>query len=183
MEQGLFCLQRSRTRKLSLTRAQNRGLGATSGQQALSPALATSFPQETPSPAPTEQVIEYGPTPELEADSPIRELDAQDLARYLTLADMKAFRSITVFELMTGWWKRRRMQESKKEAAEAKRDSKSSRTVLMNVDAEGDGTIEAFTRRANMVWVSDRIILSFASLNEFQKKLTPFFFFFVLHHS
>ncbi|GJJ69597.1 hypothetical protein EMPS_01944 [Entomortierella parvispora] len=154
MEQGLFCLQRSRTRKLSLTRAQNRsGSGGPLGQP------SPTFPLETFSPAPTEQMIEYGPTPELEADSPIRELDAQDLARYLTLADMKAFRSITVFELMTGWWKRRRAQESKKEAAE-KRDSKSPKTVLMNVDADGDGTIEAFTRRANMLsyWVAHEIV-------------------------
>ncbi|KAG0055799.1 hypothetical protein BGZ83_007379 [Gryganskiella cystojenkinii] len=150
MEQSRFCLQRSRTRKLSLSRSQNRSPGP--GQQPLSPAAMMTSSLDPIPPSPVEHAIEYGPTPELESDSPIRDLDAQDLARYLTVADMRAFRGITVFELMTGWWKRRRAMENMKEAAEPNASG--------GVDVDSDGAIEAFTRRANMLsyWVAHEIV-------------------------
>ncbi|KAF9415896.1 hypothetical protein BGZ94_010363 [Podila epigama] len=115
-----------------------------------------------------EQMIEFGPTPELEPTSPILQLNARDLARYLTLADMKAFRSITVFELMSGWWKRRQAQELKKQNQGGGVDgdlgvnSNALPTDLVMVDVDGveAGAIEAFTRRANMLsyWVAHEIV-------------------------
>ncbi|KAG0239117.1 hypothetical protein BGX31_003023, partial [Mortierella sp. GBA43] len=112
MEQNRFCLQRSRTRKISLSKSQNR---PTLGRSPGSPGASLSSTTET-IPAPPGNVsssIEYGPAPELSTGSPILHLSALELARYLTLVDMKAFRSITVFELMSGWWKRRQAQENK----------------------------------------------------------------------
>jgi len=95
-------------------------------------------------------MIEYGPAPELATVSPILHLSALELARYLTLADMKAFRSITVFELMSGWWKRRQAQENR--SLDATTDDDATRSMSgLSVDADDDGAIEAFTRRANMV--------------------------------
>ena len=77
-------------------------------------------------------------------------LDTLYLARYLTLADMKAFRSITVFELMSGWWKRRHAADSRTWDNGTETDSRSGSGASEAGDAE-DGAIEAFTRRANMV--------------------------------
>jgi len=97
-------------------------------------------------------MIEYGPTPELTSSPPILQLNARDLARYLTLADMKAFRSITVFELMSGWWKRRQALENKNEDDDIEPNSKALPSLgMVDIDGVEDGAIEAFTRRANMV--------------------------------
>ncbi|KAF9088187.1 hypothetical protein BGX23_007580 [Mortierella sp. AD031] len=156
MEQGRFCLQRSRTRKVSLTRSLNRtGSGSPPSQMStLEPAL----------PSPTEQLIEYGPTPELAASSPILQLNGQDLARYLTLADMKAFRSITVFELMSGWWKRRQAAENRRSSVGDGDDGAEPKSPsglnVAGIDGAEDGAIEAFTRRANMLsyWVAHEIV-------------------------
>ncbi|KAF9174083.1 hypothetical protein BGX21_000941 [Mortierella sp. AD011] len=141
MEQGRFCLQRTRTRKISISKSQNRL------QSPTYLGLMTTLMEPTPA-LPMEQTSEYGHPPDLLSTSPILSLTALELARYLTLADMKAFRCITVFELMSGWWKRRRSAESKNAD-----------------DAEGsehtdDGAIEAFTRRANMLsyWVAHEIV-------------------------
>ncbi|KAG0372297.1 hypothetical protein BGX24_000440, partial [Mortierella sp. AD032] len=153
MEQGRFCLQRSRTRKISLSRSQNGPL----------PGPASS--KLDPSPASlVEQLVEYGPTPELATTSPILQLNGQDLARYLTLADMKAFRSITVFELMSGWWKRRQAAENKRSSVgndvEGDEPKSPSGLSVVEVDGSEDGAIEAFTRRANMLsyWVAHEIV-------------------------
>ncbi|KAF9114355.1 hypothetical protein BGX27_011096 [Mortierella sp. AM989] len=141
MEQGRFCLQRSRTRQISISKYQSR---AHNIQSPTFPGM-TSMLEPTSS---SESMIEYGPSPELSSGSPILALTALELARYLTLADMKAFRCITVFELMSGWWKRRR-------AAESKNVDDGHDTEL-----EDDGAIEAFTRRANMLryWVAHEIV-------------------------
>ncbi|KAF8957304.1 hypothetical protein BGZ46_002209, partial [Entomortierella lignicola] len=103
MEQGRFCLQRSRARKISMSRSQSRL------QSPTLPGL-TTLSQEF---IPTDSSLEYGSPPELLSGSPVLTLTALELARYLTLADMKAFRSITVFELMSGWWKKRHPPENK----------------------------------------------------------------------
>ncbi|KAF9908440.1 hypothetical protein EC991_009793 [Linnemannia zychae] len=161
MEQGRFCLQRSRTRKISLSRSLNNSSG-----QASSITTSTASSRLDPVPAsPIEQMIEYGPTPELATTSPILQLNGQDLARYLTLADMKAFRSITVFELMSGWWKRRQAAENKRVSVstvgEDGMEPKSpSGLSVVEVDGAEDGAIEAFTRRANMLsyWVAHEIV-------------------------
>ena len=152
MEQGRFCLQRSRTRKLSLSKAQSRGMPGSPGL--LSPYL------ETVPPSPMEPEIQSGQAPELLPESPIMRLDTLYLARYLTLADMKAFRSITVFELMSGWWKRRQAADNKTWENGNEADSRSASGTSEAGDAE-DGAIEAFTRRANMV--SDQPSLLHAS--------------------
>ncbi|KAF9955189.1 hypothetical protein BGZ70_010327 [Mortierella alpina] len=151
MEQGRFCLQRSRTRKLSLSKAQSRGMPGSPGL--LSPYL------ETVPPSPMEPEIQSGQAPELLAESPIMRLDTLYLARYLTLADMKAFRSITVFELMSGWWKRRQAADNKTLETGNEADSRSTSGSSEAGDAE-DGAIEAFTRRANMLsyWVAHEIL-------------------------
>lgn len=103
-------------------------------------------------------MIEYGPTPELAPSSPILQLNGQDLAKYLTLADMKAFRSITVFELMSGWWKRRQAADNKRNRGDGGLDENEPKTPsglsVAEVDGAEDGAIEAFTRRANMVSIS-----------------------------
>lgn len=97
-------------------------------------------------------MIELGPAPELTTSPPILQLNARDLARYLTLADMKAFRSITVFELMSGWWKRRQAQENKNADDKVELNPKAMPNLgMIDVDGVEDGAIEAFTRRANMV--------------------------------
>ncbi|KAF8935464.1 hypothetical protein BGZ47_009922, partial [Haplosporangium gracile] len=157
MEQGRFCLQRSRTRKISLSRSQN--------PPPPSPPSTTASSNLDPIPkSPAEQMIEYGPTPELAASSPILQLNGQDLARYLTLADMKAFRSITVFELMSGWWKRRQAAENKRNGGDGELDEDGlkspSRLSVVEIDGVEDGAIEAFTRRANMLsyWVAHEIV-------------------------
>ncbi|KAF9985239.1 hypothetical protein BGZ75_003222 [Mortierella antarctica] len=151
MEQGRFCLQRSRTRKLSLSKAHNRGMPGSPGL--LSPYL------ETVPPSPFEPEIQCGQAPELLLESPIMRLDTLYLARYLTLADMKAFRSITVFELMSGWWKRRQAADNRTWENETETDSRSGSGASEAGDAE-DGAIEAFTRRANMLsyWVAHEIL-------------------------
>ncbi|KAG0066113.1 hypothetical protein BGZ89_007599 [Linnemannia elongata] len=158
MEQGRFCLQRSRTRKISLSRSQNPPLPG----QLSNPASSALDPVPQ---SPLEQMIEYGPTPELAPSSPILQLNGQDLARYLTLADMKAFRSITVFELMSGWWKRRQAadnKQSRRNGGVDEEDEPKSPSGLSVVDIDGaeDGAIEAFTRRANMLsyWVAHEIV-------------------------
>ncbi|KAF9163847.1 hypothetical protein DFQ26_002072 [Actinomortierella ambigua] len=195
MEQGRFCLQRSRTRKISLSRSQNRSRNgsiistasplvpsendsrssAATPSSHATPTSASSGPPPLPPFMPKDyakyiQEIEYGPAPELALDSPILDLDTRDLARYLTLADMSAFRSITIFELMTGWWKRRQATEAASAAAAALGNGASSPDEMcedfkmlklnFNVDSIGDGAIEAFTRRANMLsyWVAHEII-------------------------
>ncbi|KAI1316458.1 hypothetical protein EDD11_009948 [Mortierella claussenii] len=162
MEQGRFCLQRSRTRKISLSKSQNRSAPPSAG--------GTLHHLDPVPPSPTEQLIEYGPMPELSSTSPILQLTTLELARYLTLADMKAFRSITVFELMSGLWKRRQAAENKKlnadeagTAAGAEEHHHSKAVSGMNVidmDSVEDGAIEAFTRRANMLsyWVAHEIL-------------------------
>ncbi|KAG0279316.1 hypothetical protein BGZ95_001618 [Linnemannia exigua] len=153
MEQGRFCLQRSRTRKISLSRSQNGP----------PPSSASSKLEHVPA-SPVEYLIEYGPTPELAATSPILQLNGQDLARYLTLADMKAFRSITVFELMSGWWKRRQAAENKRRSVgndvEGDEPTSPSKLSVVEADESEDGAIEAFTRRANMLsyWVAHEIV-------------------------
>ncbi|KAG0229563.1 hypothetical protein BGW41_002989 [Actinomortierella wolfii] len=178
MEQGRFCLQRTRTRKISLSRSQKQSQnGSASGSPTmlladnesspLSPSTSSSAstaPTPATSPPKTIQKIEFGPTPELSVDSPILDLDTRDLARYLTLADMSAFRSITVFELMSGWWKRRQATEAAAQngaggAEEVSEDFKMLK-LNFNVDSVGDGAIEAFTRRANMLsyWVAHEIV-------------------------
>ncbi|KAF9955177.1 hypothetical protein BGZ72_003949 [Mortierella alpina] len=151
MEQGRFCLQRSRTRKLSLSKAHSRGMPGSPGL--LSPYL------ETVPPSPSEPEIQCGQAPELLQESPIMRLDTLYLARYLTLADMKAFRSITVFELMSGWWKRRHAADSRTWDNGTETDSRSGSGASEAGDAE-DGAIEAFTRRANMLsyWVAHEIL-------------------------
>lgn len=74
------------------------------------------------------------------------------------MADMKAFRSITVFELMSGWWKRRQAAENKRSDREERLDEVEPKTPsalsAVEVDGAEDGAIEAFTRRANMVRIS-----------------------------
>ncbi|KAF9354030.1 hypothetical protein BGX26_008204 [Mortierella sp. AD094] len=141
MEQGRFCLQRSRTRKISISKSQNRL------QSPTFLGLMTTLLEPIPA-SPTEQTFEYGHPPDLLSTSPVLSLTALELARYLTLADMKAFRCITVFELMSGWWKRRHSAESKNvdDAEES--------------EYADDGAIEAFTRRANMLsyWVAHEIV-------------------------
>ncbi|KAF9122402.1 hypothetical protein BGW39_009772, partial [Mortierella sp. 14UC] len=161
MEQGRFCLQRSRTRKISLSRSLNNLSGQTS---TVTTSVASSKLDPIPA-SPIEQLLEYGPTPELATTSPILQLNGQDLARYLTLADMKAFRSITVFELMSGWWKRRQAAENKRVnvvvADEDGVEPKSPAGLsVAEVDGAEDGAIEAFTRRANMLsyWVAHEIV-------------------------
>ncbi|KAG0340499.1 hypothetical protein BG004_006385 [Podila humilis] len=177
MEQGRFCLQRSRTRKISLSRSQRSG--ASDLQPPGVPALASPLGSVgTPtrldgipsSPASThvyqEQMIEFGPTPELTTSPPILQLSARDLARYLTLADMKAFRSITVFELMSGWWKRRQALENKNadDSTQSSTTGTGTKAIpslgMMDIDEAEDGAIEAFTRRANMLsyWVAHEIV-------------------------
>ncbi|KAK3830769.1 MAG: ras guanine nucleotide exchange factor domain-containing protein [Linnemannia elongata] len=157
MEQGRFCLQRSRTRKISLSRSQVPPLPSQTSNSASS--TLEPVPQ-----SPVEHMIEYGPTPELAPSSPILQLNGQDLARYLTLADMKAFRSITVFELMSGWWKRRQAAENKRSDREERLDEVEPKTPsalsAVEVDGAEDGAIEAFTRRANMLsyWVAHEIV-------------------------
>ncbi|KAG0330845.1 hypothetical protein BG000_011408 [Podila horticola] len=121
------------------------------------------FLPSTPSSShtPLEQVIELGPTPELTISPPILQLNARDLARYLTLADMKAFRSITVFELMSGWWKRRQAQENKNADDKVELNPKAMPNLgMIDIDGVEDGAIEAFTRRANMLsyWVAHEIV-------------------------
>lgn len=166
MEQGRFCLQRSRTRKISLSRSQSPPSQSASGG-----ILTSSSSKLEPVPqSPVEQVIEYGPTPELAASSPILQLNGQDLARYLTLADMKAFRSITVFELMSGWWKRRQAADNKRSSVGMDEDElpkSPSGLSVVEIDGAEDGAIEAFTRRANMVRFSSGsmvLFLGFQSL-------------------
>ncbi|KAF9543040.1 hypothetical protein EC957_001324 [Mortierella hygrophila] len=157
MEQGRFCLQRSRTRKISLSRSQNPPLPSQSSNLASS--ALSPIPQ-----SPGEQTIEYGPTPELAPSSPILQLNGQDLARYLTLADMKAFRSITVFELMSGWWKRRQAADNKQNGGNGGQDEDEPKSPsglsVAEVECAEDGAIEAFTRRANMLsyWVAHEIV-------------------------
>ncbi|KAG0266652.1 hypothetical protein BG011_001499 [Mortierella polycephala] len=152
MEQGRFCLQRSRTRKLSLARAQYR-------KQSGSPVVLSPQSETMPT-SPTEHPIEFGPTPELSAVAPILQLNTRDLARYLTLADMKAFRSITVFELMSGWWKRKQATENKRWSERSDGDSKTISRLSVEIDGPEDGAIEAYTRRANMLsyWVAHEIV-------------------------
>ncbi|KAG0084493.1 hypothetical protein BGZ92_009833, partial [Podila epicladia] len=163
MEQGRFCLQRSRTRKISLSRSQKGGISshpppspsATPSRLDVLPSTPSSFN------APLEQMIEIGPAPELTTSPPILQLNARDLARYLTLADMKAFRSITVFELMSGWWKRRQAQENKTADEKAEMNPKAMPNLgMIDIDGVEDGAIEAFTRRANMLsyWVAHEIV-------------------------
>ncbi|KAK3812948.1 MAG: ras guanine nucleotide exchange factor domain-containing protein [Benniella sp.] len=161
MEQNRFCLQRSRTRKISLSKSQNRRLsGRLPGSPGpLSPSATEMIPATPASGA--SMMIEYAPAPELATVSPILHLSALELARYLTLADMKAFRSITVFELMSGWWKRRQAQENR--SLDATTDDDATRSMSgLSVDADNadDGAIEAFTRRANMLsyWVAHEIV-------------------------
>ncbi|KAF9180685.1 hypothetical protein BGZ50_006044 [Haplosporangium sp. Z 11] len=152
MEQGRFCLQRSRTRKISLARAQSR-------KQSGSPGMLSTQLETMPS-SPIEHTIEFGPTPELSVVAPILHLNTRDLARYLTLADMKAFRSITVFELMSGWWKRKQAAENKRWSEALDGDSKTISGLSVDIDGAEDGAIEAFTRRANMLsyWVAHEIV-------------------------
>ncbi|ORZ12497.1 hypothetical protein BCR41DRAFT_356180 [Lobosporangium transversale] len=152
MEQGRFCLQRSRTRKISLSKSQSR-----SPHPLASPGgvLSNSVPH-----SPGTHVIEQGPAPELSLVSPILQVGTLELARYLTLADMKAFRSITVYELMSSQWQRRQAAENTKRV-NSEEDEK---TVSgLNIDDSGmvdGGAIEAFTRRANMLsyWVAHEIL-------------------------
>ncbi|KAF9933171.1 hypothetical protein FBU30_006337 [Linnemannia zychae] len=169
MEQGRFCLQRSRTRKISLSRCQNRMLGGnpSSPTSIITTGMMTSSKLEPVPASPVEQIVEHGPTPELATTSPILQLDGQDLARYLTLADMKAFRSITVFELMSGWWKRRQAAENKRKGAVGGGDGddgveakSSSGLNIADMDGIEDGAVEAFIRRANMIsyWVAHEIV-------------------------
>lgn len=163
MEQGRFCLQRSRTRKISLSRSQRSG---SSNHPPPSPGAVPSRLDGLPSTpssshTPLGHMIEYGPTPELTSSPPILQLNARDLARYLTLADMKAFRSITVFELMSGWWKRRQALENKNVDNELESNPKALPSLgMVDIDGVEDGAIEAFTRRANMLsyWVAHEIV-------------------------
>ncbi|KAF9438887.1 hypothetical protein BGZ76_003573 [Entomortierella beljakovae] len=150
MEQGRFCLQRTstRTRKIGQARTQAAQSPTSSGM--------TSTPV-----SPTEQLVEYGLPPEPAPSSPIQALTALELARYLTLADMKAFRCITVYDLMAGLWKRR-------QSAEHTEDGEDN-------DLSEDGAIEAFTRRANMLryWVAHEI-LSLASTKHRKQLIKKF---------
>ncbi|KAG0213942.1 hypothetical protein BGX28_003120 [Mortierella sp. GBA30] len=151
MEQGRFCLQRSRTRKISLTKAHSRGLPN-------SPGLLTPYIDTVP-PSPVDPEIQTAQAPDLLQESPILRLDTMYLARYLTLADMKAFRSITVFELMSGWWKRKQAIENKSWENGTGKESRSGHSSP-ETDVTEDGAIEAFTRRANMLsyWVAHEIL-------------------------
>ncbi|KAG0352578.1 hypothetical protein BGZ54_002682, partial [Gamsiella multidivaricata] len=156
MEQGRFYLQRSRTRKLSLSKSQNR---SRTNRSSSSPGFLTAPLEPISSPVAV-YMIEFGPTPELQATSPILQLDPLQLARYLTLADMKAFRSITVFELMSGWWKRRQAMANKGLDGSQSEPRRSLSGLNAEVEFADDGAIEAFTRRANMLsyWVAHEIV-------------------------
>ncbi|KAG0025623.1 hypothetical protein BGZ82_009919 [Podila clonocystis] len=163
MEQGRFCLQRSRTRKISLSRSQRSGLPNHPPPSPCATPSRLDILPSTPSSSHTalEQVIELGPAPELTTSPPILLLNARDLARYLTLADMKAFRSITVFELMSGLWKRRQAQENKNADDKVELNPKAMPNLgMIDIDGVEDGAIEAFTRRANMLsyWVAHEIV-------------------------
>ncbi|KAG0018611.1 hypothetical protein BGZ81_010161 [Podila clonocystis] len=74
---------------------------------------------------------------------------------------IKAFRSITVFELMSGLWKRRQAQENKNADDKAELNPKAMPNLgMIDIDGVEDGAIEAFTRRANMLsyWVAHEIV-------------------------
>lgn len=59
-----------------------------------------------------------------------------------------------MFELMSGWWKRRQAAENKRSSVgmdEDEQPKSPSGLSVVEIDGAEDGAIEAFTRRANMV--------------------------------
>ncbi|CAG8596517.1 8859_t:CDS:10 [Paraglomus occultum] len=76
----------------------------------------------------------------LSETSPLLDFESRVIAKYLTLIDFAAFKNITLYEYITGWWRKRKGFNSGEEE-------------------QVESGIDVFTRRANMMshWVAYEI--------------------------
>ncbi|CAG8761992.1 24666_t:CDS:2, partial [Gigaspora rosea] len=82
--------------------------------------------------------------------SPLLEFEAKNIAKYLTLMDFNALKSITFFDFITVWWRKRQAFESQGSPNAALKDQQFGLI---------ESQLDAFTRRTNMLshWIAHEI--------------------------
>ncbi|CAG8546053.1 12485_t:CDS:10 [Acaulospora colombiana] len=116
-----------------------------------------------PSPSPSEHLVQpkvsnenfqksLSPKkpPTLYDSSPLLEFNAKDIAMYLTLMDFDALKSITFFDFITVWWRKRQAFETGGSPNAALQDRQ------FGLE---ENRLDAFTRRSNMLghWIEHEI--------------------------
>ncbi|CAG8528642.1 10269_t:CDS:10 [Ambispora leptoticha] len=93
----------------------------------------------------------FMPPSELLDTSPLLDYDAKSIAKYLTYMDYSAFKSITLYDYITGWRKKRQMME--------RGTSDSEQHETSHNHQEAASRIDEFIRRSNMIshWVAYEI--------------------------
>ncbi|CAG8540073.1 6248_t:CDS:10 [Gigaspora margarita] len=89
-------------------------------------------------------------TPLMRDSSPLLEFEAKNIAKYLTLMDFNALKSITFFDFITVWWRKRQAFESQGSPNAALKDQQFGLI---------ESQLDAFTRRTNMLshWIAHEI--------------------------
>nr|CAG8499985.1 14804_t:CDS:10 [Entrophospora candida] len=89
--------------------------------------------------------------PTLNDSSPLLEFEPKSIAKYLTLMDYCALKSITFFDFITIWWKKRQTFESGGSSSNSCTSDNSSVDNNGGVNLKTyESQLDAFTRRSNM---------------------------------